>query len=71
MSKRCLKYNGDSDYTLDQNSDSVWITVKGFSVYIKKTDEGVVCDIFEKGKESSYDSLASTYVFDSELEELE
>ena len=56
----------ESDTDLTLNGESCWITVKGFSVYIKKTDEGIVCDIYEKDKESD-DSLAGTYAFDSEL----
>lgn len=56
------------DYILE--NDFVWITVKGFSVKVKKTDEGVVCDIYQKGREDQ-DCIAGTYAFDNELEENE
>jgi len=53
----------DEDYTLvDKN---MWITVKGFSVRIHVTDEGVVVDIFEKGREDE-GAITSTYAFDAE-----
>ena len=43
-----------------------WITVKGrprsLSVKVKRTDEGVVVDIFRKGEEDS-DPVATTYAY--------
>ena len=56
------------DYVLE--NESVWITVKGFSVHIKQTDEGVICDIYQKGRED-LDCLAGTYAFDIEMEDEE
>ena len=55
------------DYVLE--SDSVWITVQGFSVYIKKTDEGVVCDIYQKGREDE-DCITGAYAYDDDLERI-
>lgn len=52
-----------TDFTLVQ--DSAWITVKGFSVYLKKTDEGVVVDIYKRDGECD-DPVASTYAYDGE-----
>lgn len=69
MIKGALTRENDSDYTLE--NESVWITVKGFSVYLKKTDEGVIVDIYQKGQECLSESLAGTYAYDSELEEVE
>lgn len=69
MTNSALKQDGESDYTLE--SESVWITVKGFSVYLKKTDEGLVVDVHAAGRENE-DSIAGTYAYDSELiEEIE
>jgi|PlaIllAssembly_1097288.scaffolds.fasta_scaffold00167_14 hypothetical protein len=48
--------------------DSMWVRVKGASIYIKKTDEGVAVDIYPRDSE---ESLASCYVFDSELSALD
>lgn len=66
MAKPNLAEESESDYIL--NGESVWITVKGFSVLVKKTDEGVVVDIFAKGKEND-DCITSTYAFDDEIGE--
>lgn len=57
--------DSDSDYTLNDNG--VWITVKGFSVHLTKTDEGVLVDIYAKNDEMS-EAIASTYALDSESE---
>lgn len=54
------------DYVLTGNS--AWVTVGGISVYIKKTDEGVVVDLYERNSEME-DPLGSTYAFNNELEE--
>lgn len=50
------------------SKDSVWLTVKKFSVRILSTDEGVVVDIWQVNKEDE-EVLASTYVLDHEIEE--
>jgi hypothetical protein len=55
----------EHDYVL--GGDSAWISVKGFSVLLKKTDEGVVCDIYPLNDEDS-PCIASTYAFDGEVE---
>ena len=67
-----------SDVLLDEETDAViapnalctWVSVKGFSIYIVKTDEGVVVDVYAKGYEDC-DTLGSTYVFDSEAKEMQ
>lgn len=58
----------NSDYVaaLEKN-ESLWLTVGLASLHIKRTDEGVVVDIFAKGGEDE-EPIASTYAFDSELE---
>ena len=55
----------DHDYVL--GGDSAWISVKGFSVLVKKTDEGVVCDVYARDREND-PCIASTYAFDHEIE---
>lgn len=62
-----LDYNSDGnsdgiDYTLRQAERSVWISVNNLSIYIKREDEGVVVDIFPKGREGEQ-PIASTYGF--------
>lgn len=49
-----------------ERNQSVWLGVADASLYIKRTDEGIVVDIYAKGAEDG-ECLASTYVFDSEL----
>ena len=56
----------DKDYTLVD--EGMWLTVKGFSIRIHATDEGVVVDIYANGREDE-DVLATTYAFDNECEE--
>jgi hypothetical protein len=66
MPKRVLKQKSTHEYDLDPTAESVWISVKGFSVYICPTDEGIVVDIFEKGKEDR-ESIAGTWAHDNDL----
>lgn len=42
----------DNDYTLRDDHPSVWITVGTISVYVRRTDEGVVVKLFPKGDEA-------------------
>ncbi len=62
-----LRKESKNEYLLTKN-ESVWISVKGFSICLNPTDEGIVVDIFEKNRKND-ESLASTYAFDSETEE--
>lgn len=61
--------DGNTDCEMTPDARHVWIGIKDFSVYIVKTDEGVVVDIFARGHEDS-GSLGSTYVFDQEAKEV-
>ena len=56
----------DGDYLLAD--DAAWFTVKDFSVRIKGTDEGVVVDIYELGREDDA-PIASTCAIDNLEEE--
>ena len=55
----------DKDYVVAD--EGVWLTVKGFSVRVVKTDEGIRCDVYAAGKEMA-ECLASTWALDSLLE---
>jgi len=57
----------DGDYVLAEGAG--WFEVGGFAIRIKKDDEGVVVDVYKKGREDE-DSIVSCYAFDSELEEV-
>jgi len=56
----------DEDYILAEGS--AWFDVKGFSIRVHTADEGVIVDIFKSGAELD-GPVASTYAFDSEIEE--
>lgn len=58
-----------SDYEMSPKATSIWVGLKDFSVYIVRTDEGVVVDIFARGCEDD-ECLASTYAFDQEAKEV-
>lgn len=57
------------DYTLHPEATSCWITVDNISVYIVRTDEGVVVDLYPKGREAEDPALAGTYAFFTEAED--
>jgi hypothetical protein len=56
----------DGDYILKDGK--AWLEVKGFAIWVRATDEGVVVDIY-KNEDELGESLASTYAFDSETED--
>jgi hypothetical protein len=64
-----LTHENDNDYVLDEGARSVWITVDDISVYIHRTDEGVVVDLYALGVEAD-DCLGSTYAFNDEAKAL-
>jgi len=55
-----LLHDGDTHYTLSDGQDHAWITINNVQVYIKRTDEGVVVDLFSKEKPDS-ESIGSTW----------
>tara|TARA_Y100000310_G_scaffold269246_1_gene282336 strand:- start:7338 stop:7601 length:264 start_codon:yes stop_codon:yes gene_type:complete len=55
------------EVSLPKGEDCLWITVGNISVYIKRTDEGVVVDLFPLGQETGT-SMATTYAFFQEAE---
>lgn len=63
-----IMLDGNTDCEMTPETRSVWIGVKDFSIYIVRTDEGVVVDIFARGCEDD-GSLASTYAFDQEAKD--
>jgi len=54
----------DGDYELVEGG--AWLSVKGFSVRVLATDEGVVADIYARGDEMS-ESIAGTWAHDNDL----
>jgi len=61
--------SGGTDYTFHRNPkslDKVWLSFGKYSINIHKTDEGVVVDIFQKGKEDR-GSLESCYAYDTDI----
>lgn len=52
----------ECDYRLPPEQDSVWIEVDSLVCYVRRTDEGVVVDIFANGQEME-GAIASTYAF--------
>lgn len=61
-----LKQENESDYTLTSNH--VWITVGNLSLYIRKTREGVIVDIYPKDKEADQDAIATTKAMFNDVE---
>lgn len=57
-----------NDYTLTPGHESVWISVNNISVLIKRTGEGVIVDLWPKGKE--HEVLGTTAVMFTEAQEV-
>ncbi len=56
-----------NDYTLLEGARSVWITVGNIAVYVYRTDEGVVVDLYPASREMAT-SVGSTWALFSEVE---
>ena len=63
MSEKSLR---DGDYLLPEGA--AWFTLKGFSIRLVGTDDGVVVNIYANGREMD-DALATAQAFDSEVGE--
>jgi hypothetical protein len=55
----------ETDAEVAPNAETTWIGVKQFSVYIKKTPEGISVGIYARGAEDC-DELAGCYAFDDD-----
>jgi hypothetical protein len=55
----------ETDAEVAPAAETTWVGVKQFSVYIKKTPEGVSVDIYARGVEDC-NPLASCYAFDND-----
>ena len=61
MPQQALKQTeGDTDYELNEDFKSCWITVNNISVYVLRTSDGVYVDLLPLGKEDK-PPIASTY----------
>lgn len=63
-----LRQEGETDYRLEDDQQSCWISVGNISVYVRRTDEGVAVDLYPLGQEM-YDSIVGTWALFSEAEE--
>ena len=54
------------DFELPEGEDSCWVTVGPWSVYIKKTDEGIEVELYTRGREME-DALSSCQALDDDL----
>ena len=64
-----LTHDGENDYTLNPEHESVWVTVGGLSVYIVTGDRpGVMVEVYEHGKEME-DSLAYCEAMEGDTDE--
>lgn len=58
----------DGDYELSEGR--AWLGVGQFSIRVAQTDEGVVVDIYQRGREDQ-SSIAGTWAHVNDLEEVE
>ena len=68
MAQRTRLYE-ETDAELARSAESTWVGVgKDFSVYIKKTEEGVVVDIYARGLEDC-NAISTCYATHEDVEE--
>lgn len=59
----------ESDYFIAKDHAGVWIRVDNISVWVHRTDEGVVVDLWSRAGEMADEPLATTYAFFSQAAE--
>lgn len=47
-------------------NEAIWLQVENFDLYIKRTDEGIVVDIYDADIEAPLESLNSAHAFDAD-----
>lgn len=62
--------NTIKDASFELAEGAAWFAVKNFSIRIHSTHEGVIVDVWAKGREGE-DLIATTYAFDSEAEAMD
>ena len=61
MPEQALRQTEEStDYELNEDYTSCWVTIENISVYILRTSDGVSVDLFACGEEDKT-PIASTY----------
>ena len=69
MSEQALRQTEEStDYELNEDFKSCWITVNNISVYVRRTDEGVAVDLYPLHGED-HGILAGTWATFAEASE--
>lgn len=66
-----IEQKGENEFELtglDAENENCWLTIGKASVCLHKSDEGLVIDVYRLNQEDG-ESIAGTYVFDSELAE--
>jgi hypothetical protein len=69
MPKRRIKLDEETDAIMASDSATTWITVDDFSIYIKRTEDGVDVGIYARGFEDC-NSLSECYALHEDVEEM-
>lgn len=68
MSGATIEQRSESEFQVNdlKRNEAIHMRVENFDLHIKRTDEGIVVDIYDFQDELNGESLGSTYAFDSE-----
>ena len=55
--ENCLTYNGGNDFTLNEDSDSVWIQVDNYVIYIRRNEKAVTAEIINPDSLDKLDAI--------------
>ncbi|MBW4465620.1 MAG: hypothetical protein KME07_09295 [Pegethrix bostrychoides GSE-TBD4-15B] len=64
-----LQQTADTEYRLNPQYSSCWISIETISVYIRCTDEGVSIDLYPLNNETE-EAIVSTYALFSEADSI-
>ena len=63
-----IEQKNESEYQVHNlpRNQGIWVQVENFDIQIKRTDEGIVLDIYDMDDEERSGSIGYAYAFDSE-----
>lgn len=68
MAAISISAKNPNEYTVENlpRGEGIWLRVENFDVKVKRTDEGLVIDVYDASDEINGDAIASAYAFDTD-----
>lgn len=70
MDRIFIEAHNEQEYQVHNlpRNEGVWVQIENFDVYLRRTDDGLVVDVFDFDDDVREDTIATTYAFDCETQ---